>query len=100
MPKTKLQSGDFMQPKPLSIIDIPGQPVTITIEEACKKFGISRQMVEKLIDDGKVFAFVTGLSEKGKRKISTYDLVEKANLFPKEVLVEIFKGEYEKRKAS
>lgn len=84
----------------LIILDIPFQPPTMIIDEACKKFNISRQMLDKLIADGKVFAFTTGMSENGKRRISTYDLVEKANLFPKEVLIELFKSEYEKRKAS
>lgn len=84
----------------LTILDIPFQPTTMTINDACKKFDLSRQMIDKLIDDGILFAFTTGLSDKGKRKISTYDLIEKANLFPKEVLTEIFKTEYTKQKTS
>lgn len=82
----------------ITILDIPFQPPTMTINEACKKFDLSRQMIDKLIDDGILFAFTTGLSDKGKRKLSTWDLVEKMNLFPKEALVEIFKTEYDKKK--
>ncbi|NLE05090.1 MAG: helix-turn-helix domain-containing protein [Crenarchaeota archaeon] len=82
----------------LTILDIPFQSTTMTINDACKKFGISRQMIDKLINDKKIFVFSTGLSDRGKLMISTYDLIEKANLFPKEALVEIFKMEYEKKK--
>lgn len=91
---------DFIKMSQLTILDIPFQPPTMTINDACKKFDLSRQMIDKLIDDGILFAFTTGLSDKGKRKISTYDLIEKANLFPKQVLVEIFKEEYAKKKTS
>lgn len=91
---------DFIKISQLTILDIPFQSTTMTINDACKKFGISRQMIDKLINDKKIFVFSTGLSDRGKLMISTYDLIEKANLFPKEALVEIFKMEYEKKKTS
>lgn len=84
----------------ITILDIPFLPTTMTINDACKKFGISRQMIDKLINDKRVFAFSTGLSDRGKLKLSTYDLIEKTNLFPKEALIEIFKVEYNQKKTS
>ncbi len=102
MPRTKLsqqvqqdnEAAKLNQERlhPAQLIDIPFLPPVMTIEEACRKFNISRQMVDRLIADGKVYAFVTGMSERGKRKISTFGLIEAANLFPREALVEVLKG--------
>jgi hypothetical protein len=92
------QSNQPAQSKTISILDIPAQPAVMTIEELCVKFNLSRQMVEDTIRDGKVFAFTTGMSDKGKKKVSTWDFIRQAKLFPEEALIEAMRAEREREK--
>lgn len=78
----------------IQLIDIPKLKPTLGIEEAAETFGVSYQSISQTVADKKVFSFTSGKG--AKRMISTWDLIEKLNLFPKDAITEIIKQQFGK----
>jgi len=89
--KNKTQTEDKVKPDlRITIFDILNQPPVMTIKEASERFGPSQYAISAAIKNKVILAIQSGCHY----EISTWDLVEKFNLFPKELLEQVVERQF------